>query len=390
MISDEIYKVLQRIGDTPGRNSKIALMPDDEDFKKVLTYAVTPSLKFYINKTPANWIGRGEGQFDDQTYRLLNVLSTRRLSGNKAKSTTYSYLQGLTEESAKLFCMILKKDLRCGLGSMMVNLRFPNHIPVFRVMKAEVFDKNRVQYPCWVSPKIDGYRAWFQSGNFWSRGGHLYKGLDHLVRYLSHLGVHTALDGELVIPGVEFNTAGGRLRSGGHVPEAIYCVFDLPLVLEDFSTRMFLMDGILGVSDTEASVQIVRHLRADSYDHIMNYYNSCKRQGYEGVMVKTFDYKYQKRRSFHWMKIKPENTEDLRCVDVYEGTGKYRGKLGGIVVDRGGVETRVGSGFTDKERVFYYDHSADIIGRTIEVLFTEGTKTGRLRHSRFVRIRHDK
>lgn len=131
----------------------------------------------------------------------------------------------------------------------------------------------------------------------------------------------------------------------------------------------------------------------------------------EGAMFKNPDGLYDKKKSFGWMKMKAEETEDLRVVGAFPGEPgtKYENCLGGLIVDRAGVQVRVGGGFTDPERqkiwkLWEADKALDayadavpgpqpvfaLLGRLIEVEFHEVTPDGSLRHPRFVRFRDDK
>ena len=110
----------------------------------------------------------------------------------------------------------------------------------------------------------------------------------------------------------------------------------------------------------------------------------------EGAMFKLLDAFYEKKKGRKWMKMKACETEDLRVVGYFEGKPhtKYEGQLGGLIVDRNGVEVRVGGGFSDAQRVEYW--ATPPIGRMLEVEFHEVTPDGSLRHSRFLRWRDDK
>ena len=74
--------------------------------------------------------------------------------------------------------------------------------------------------------------------------------------------------------------------------------------------------------------------------------------------------------------------------------GKYKGTLGAIICDYKGFELRVGSGFSDEQRKFFYENPNDIVGRIIECQFFEEThdKDGNLslRFPIFKTIRNDK
>jgi len=132
----------------------------------------------------------------------------------------------------------------------------------------------------------------------------------------------------------------------------------------------------------------------------------------EGIIVKPLDGTYQKKRSFNWLKIKAEETDEFRIVGAEEGTGKNKGKLGALVIDVEGVEVKVGGGFSDAQRdefwlaygrdlarlaghddaapAEYHALGCELLGRLIEVEFHEKTPDGSLRHPRFIRFRDDK
>lgn len=100
--------------------------------------------------------------------------------------------------------------------------------------------------------------------------------------------------------------------------------------------------------------------------------------GHEGLVLRQGD---------KWVKVKPEETYDVRVTDFFEGEGKHEGRLGGFVTSRG----RVGTGFSDAERVYLWGlRHYDLIGRIIEVGCMGLTADGKFRHPRFERFRDDK
>jgi DNA ligase-1 len=120
------------------------------------------------------------------------------------------------------------------------------------------------------------------------------------------------------------------------------------------------------------------------------HYTWCRDKGFEGTVLKPFNYPYVQKRSPYWMKLKSIDSLDLKVVDYFEGTGKYRGMLGGIIVDFRGKEVRVGTGISDDQRESWWENRHKLIGHTAEVLYQEITPTDSLRHPRFLRWRHDK
>jgi DNA ligase-1 len=133
---------------------------------------------------------------------------------------------------------------------------------------------------------------------------------------------------------------------------------------------------------------------AGDHNEVMEYYSAVRHDGGEGVIVKPTGGDYRCTRSRNWLKIKDQQTVDAPIIGLEEGTGKYQGMLGAVIVDLEGVEVRVGSGFTDEERKRLWDDAhADepwSYNRLIEIEYHEKTPDGSLRHPRFVRFRDDK
>ena len=117
--------------------------------------------------------------------------------------------------------------------------------------------------------------------------------------------------------------------------------------------------------------------------------------GYEGIMLKDADAGYKCKRSVAWLKLKPFIEVSLAVTAVEEGTGKNVGRLGALVCegddDGRSIVVNVGSGFSDDDRIAYWENADSIIGDIVEVRADAITQnqdgTYSLRFPRFLRFR---
>lgn len=381
---------LYRTSSTTSRIKKLQVIADSagiwrEVFLAALRYAYDPYKRYHVTRGAVR--GSGTDVLGLDQFLLLDKLSTREISGNAAPYAVSQACQRLTPVSAEMLKRILLKDLRIGLGVTSINKAFPGLIPEHRVMLAKPMEWHRVKYPCISTVKLDGIRAIYRDGVFYTRNGKVLHGLEALAGRLSGAPV---LDGELVCPGMDFQTSSGQLRSFADTPNAQFHIIDVPehpdkdLIVRLGSVRAWIrMDTLVHYIDwitAWRALDIERH------------YQECLDEGYEGVVVKPMEYEYVNKRSFDWMKLKAINTVDARIVDIFTGTGKYASSAGGVIVALPGTEVmvRVGSGFSDQQRDEIYAAPDEYIGRTIEIKYHEVTPDGSLRHPRFYRWRDDK
>lgn len=108
---------------------------------------------------------------------------------------------------------------------------------------------------------------------------------------------------------------------------------------------------------------------------VSDLFDKVVEEGYEGLVLETTKWLY---------KVKSVENYDVPILGIVEGTGKYKGKLGAFVTERG----KVGTGFSDEEREKFF--TPTIIGETIEVKAMGLTPDGKFRHPRYHRMRFDK
>ena len=390
MDSNTAFDVFTQIAQARGHSKLRFLTPDLKDY---LIAAYDPYTRYYMKKIEfSNPASYGTQSFTLETWGILDELSNRTLTGNAAQRVVDAHIKQLAPKSGKLFIRILNKDLRMGLGVKSINKAIPKLIPTHNVMLAKLFEINRVKFPCFGSPKIDGVRALFKRGEFYSRNGHIYQGLDTLKAHVRDLFGKAfedipVLDGELTVTGENFQKGSGLIRNKDEVMCAHFSIFELPELKSPFTSRLIQMADLHGITP---AVTPVEHTKMLNMDDIMTFYWACRSIGFEGAVIKPFDYDYVGSRSYRWMKMKNELSADVKVVAVEEGTGKYIGQMGKIVVDFNGVKVKVGTGFSDAERELYYTQPNLVISKMTEILYMEKTPDGSMRHPRFLRLRPDK
>lgn len=113
--------------------------------------------------------------------------------------------------------------------------------------------------------------------------------------------------------------------------------------------------------------------------------------GYDGAILRRADAPWTAGASKNGeaIKVKPVQSLDLEVLGWYRGKGKHAGRAGGITVLYKGVQTDVGTGFSDRERQEIADAGQAPCG-VAEVEFMELTADGKLREPRFKGWRYDK
>jgi DNA ligase-1 len=280
----------------------------------------------------------------------------------------------------------------------------------FKVMLAsqDMPDLTHLRYPCYVQPKLDGFRAIYHPDHgFISRSGKSFrnKNLEEYFKSLKQLGSFV-LDGELYIKGEPFQNLTSTVnKEGAEINNLKYYVYDcVPLVSFDkqeakdlpYEVRIRTLRKVLN-EDIQDYVKVI-DLQTDlvsSPKEIKDLYSDYLKQGYEGVIIRRKDGNYKFGRSTlrggELIKLKPFQSADLPVIDFYEGEGQFEGSLGGIIcMLNNGLNVRVGSGFTIDNRRDIWDNKDKYFGKTVEVKYMEETEDGNLRHPIFMRWREDK
>lgn len=432
--SDEIYAAVQRIAATPSKNDKVEQLKAvaaSEQGARILDYAYNPFVTFGVGEkslAEAPVIYGADGVFNHETFEVLDELAARKLSGNAAIAEIHAEMARLSLGSAWLFKHILLKDLRAGFTDSSINKAKPGLIPTFDCMLAHPFKDFavKVRYPVFVEPKLDGVRVLTFVTNaevrFFSRSGKEFTTFDHLKApvklMLTNWRMNTApgdekvgvgdgwvLDAE-VVSGAFNKTVGDVRRKDTQATDAKLYIFDM-MSIPEFNgpapkdevkagsyvqrrERLLSAMHYASALGPQTLLQMLPSFKAGTEEQVYSLYEQMREKGLEGVIVKDPNASYFKKRSAAWLKIKGDISYDLSVVDMVEGTGKYAGMLGALVVEFEGVRVNVGTGLDDAQRQSFWVERELVIGRLAEIEAHEVTPDGSLRHPRFKRWRDDK
>jgi len=358
---------------------------------------------------------------------LAEKLHTRQLTGHAARDAVELTMSIATmDQWNNFYRRILIKDLRCGVSEKTVNKMAKKtnkdsyKVPVFECMlahdganhEAKIIGKKLVE------PKLDGVRCLTVVDHLkktvtqFTRNGKVLENFSHITdaitEEIDNIGRSYVLDGEVVSNDFQSLMKQVHRKDNVQAQDAKLMLFDI-IPLSEFKagestlgqkrrtellktfTKLFEQIGCVGIVDQKLfDLDIMTDEVA-----FKDFNKQMVDEGYEGIMIKDPDAKYQCKRSVAWLKQKPFIEVSLEVKDVEEGTGRNENKLGAFVCegldDGKQINVNVGSGFSDANRTEFWNSKDTIPGQVVEVRADAITQnqdgTYSLRFPRFLRFR---
>lgn len=401
-----------------------ALRECDDLAIRLIHAAMDPYRVYGVRKYDAPKTVREEENRYDVLFALLDNLVERKITGNAAQDSITAVLAGFSEEEGQYISRIFDKDLRAGFSADTFNKIFPkNKIPTFDVMLADVYEtdeevKANVKFPCIAEAKYDGERTIAvvtQKGvTYYSRSGKEAKHVDGLFDndlqdMRATVGYDIVVDGERYAS--NFTETMNAKKSGkSEAKENLRFYAFYLMSLEDWrnqksrhsmeESRKWLTE-VIKASNCQ-KVLLSKGIYAQTADDAEKFYRDMVSEGFEGLILKQLDAKYEWDRSSNWIKWKPFFDADARVIGFYTGREKTRleNTLGGIIVagyteDGTYFETNVGSGFSDDLRYEIWNNQEKYLGTTAVIKYQEVSRAknkdvASLRFPTFERFRDDK
>lgn len=391
---------------------------EDEEFKLFLYYALNPLLSYNLSEKSLavlDGCGSTSEMFTDifdccQYLSMLKAMDATTLVRVKA------FLLTCNPDEQRLYIELLSKTLRLGVTAKTVNKEIPGLIPVWEVQQAFPIDSHPIPEGTefWLTQKLNGTRATFHQGRLRARSGAEYKGLDHITNEINFVALAGfVLDGELTLrekgnlsDNEAFREATGIINSENVDKTTIcYTIFDI-IPSENFdksqdsitySVRRIILDELDKSlkKDNAQNVSVLPVLyHGTDQNQIPTLLDKMVEEDKEGLMV-NLDVPYKRKRHSGILKVKRFYTMDLPIIRCVEGTGRLEGMLGAMVVNFKGNEVGVGTGFSDEQRVSFWNDRDNLVSKLCEIKYKEVSsdkKTGEesLQFPVFVGIRDDK
>ena len=186
-------------------------------------------------------------------------------------------------------------------------------------------NSEKITYPCYVSPKLDGVRcvARWENGKvvLLSRGGKYYEAPVKIIESLEQImGDKDILDGELYLHGTMLQDITGASKKWreGLTDQLEYHVFDV-IREGGYGERLSYLDNLLrGIPDGINNIKMVSSWLVTHESIMKEWHDQLKKLGYEGVMLRNTDGEYEQRRSYGLQKYKEFVDEEFEIIGVRE------------------------------------------------------------------------
>ena len=317
------------------------------------------------------------------------------------------------EEYEDLIHSIIDKDLKTRTGAKVINKAFPGLIPEFNVALAQNYEPKLASFgedskeTWYASRKLDGVRCLAVVDDegrckLYSRMGKEFTTLDKVKEAIEATNIiNTVFDGEICLidkdGNEDFQGVMKQLRRKDHqIENPVFMIFDMIHKL-DFEAGKQRFDGHL----SDRLHKLRTFINYDMSEHANNFHlgttlryleqyiitdsrhfdkwaQMANDNNWEGFMLRK-DVPYEGKRSKNLLKVKTFHDAEYEVLGwdidnhevVRDGKSESMTMLSQVWIEHKGYMVKVGSGFTQDQRLQYMDGS--IVGKTITVQYFEET-----------------
>ena len=405
----ELDIFIEQMRDTSSSLEKIEILKQQSDFiKKVLEYTYNPYKQYHLTSKTLiknKDIVEKSGYFD--LFYLLDALNKRSITGHEAIAYVNSFIGSLDLRQKDLIYKIIDKDLEIRAGAKVINKAFPGLIPEFNVALAQNYEPKlasfgeNVDETWYASRKLDGVRCLAVvdvngTCTLYSRMGKEFTTLNKVKEAIEATNIiNTVFDGEICLidenGNEDFQGVMKQLRRKNHqIENPVFMIFD-GIYKPDFDkgkSKIKLSDRLSTLrtwlydynsrNPNQNTLRYLDQFQITDGRHFDMWGQMASDGNWEGFMLRK-DIGYEGKRSKNLLKVKTFHDAEYEVLGwdidnhevVRDGKSESMTMLSQVWINHKGYIVKVGSGFTQDQRLQYMDGS--IVGKTITVQYFEET-----------------
>ena len=409
-----IAQIFATVRSTASTNEKLLILTHNmSDLMKDIFEQAYGEHKFYVTKVDVETAGDLTIEDGWADYKqVLWQCECHHITGNDARLALQTELERFQEEDQKILLNVLAHNLKIGVSRD----NFQKIAPIFDVYEVSLAEQladtkgvDPVDGTYFASRKLDGVRCcafvnnylkdgqMYQDVKFKSRQNKEFTTLGRLVTpvqdfTMSLLGCWV-LDGEICIldeKGNEhFDWVMKEITRKNHTIEhPCFNVFDI-LTLSEFNMEVesprfelryrALLD-LKKSSNYPDHIHVLNQERLMSQDDFDRWSKYVADGHWEGFMLRK-DVPYQRGRNKDLLKVKKFKDAEYVVVGTLNSKVTYNedghkefDACRALLIEHKGNQVQVGSGLSKEQRLRWYEHPEEIIGKTITVQYFEETK----------------
>jgi len=409
---NELKEFIEKMRSTSSSLEKVEIVKNASPFiHKVLEYTYNPFKQYHVTSKTCIKNSDKITNHNYPIFEMLDKLTNREVTGHEAIALVNGFNRNTDGE---VIYKIIDKNLDIRAGDKVINKAIPNLIPTFSVALAKEYEGKCDWNDGWyASRKLDGVRCLAvvdEEGEctLYSRMGKEFTTLNKIKEAIESTNiVNTVFDGEVCLiddnGDEDFQSIMKQLRRKDHqIEKPVFKMFDM-LHKPDFdnkksteilSERLIKLRTFIDQEKVNSGLHYLGQYLISDNDHFNYWSEKPKQEGWEGIMLRK-DVGYEGKRTKNLVKVKKFHDAEYEVLDfdidehevVRFGRQDTIPMLAQVWIKHKGYKVKVGSGFTQEQRLQYTDGS--IVGKIICVQYFEETKNDKGGISlRFPTVKH--
>ncbi len=407
-----IEEFIEQMRGTSSALEKIEIIKDSSEFiHKVLEYTYNPFKQYHVTSKTCIKNSDKITNHNYPIFEILDKLTNREVTGHEAIALVNGFNRNTDGE---VIYKIIDKNLDIRAGDKVINKAIPGLIPTFSVTLAKEYEGKCDWNDGWyASRKLDGVRCLAvvdKEGkcNLYSRMGKEFTTLNKIKEAIESTNIiNTVFDGEICLidenGDEDFKSVMKELRRKDHqIENPVFKMFDM-LHKPDFdngksteklSERLIKLRTFIDQEKSNSGLHYLGQYLISDDEHF-NYWNKKSNDNnWEGFMLRK-NVGYEGKRTKNLVKVKSFHDAEYKVIDfdiddhevVRDGKSKTIKMLAQVWIEHKGHKVKVGSGWSQDQRLQYMDGS--IVGKIITVQYFEETYNDKGEISlRFPTVKH--